>query len=169
MDDHGTVVALRTQQRSEEPSGGSRYLSLVSKRYPPSSNRRIPTRRIFVCNVCYAGSIAGNVYDDCVVYVLPYTYSYQYLEIILLRRSHGSEATVIVLLLLAAVQPGHNRLFHGMKSKVARKAWQVPRCKTMDLVIPQSHWPNRHETDKKRKIFNVSASCRPPTMLPKTL
>ena len=29
-------------------------------------------------------------------------------------------------------------------------------------TLTQSHRPNRHETDKKHKIVNESASCRPP-------
>ena len=35
-------------------------------------------------------------------------------------------------------------------------------------LVPQSHRSNRHETDKTRKIFNESTSCRPPTLLLKT-
>ena len=75
---------------------------------PPSSTHRIPTRWILVCDVSdfgaiwsaceggIRGGICGNFYNHCVVCVVPCNYLYQYLE--MFRRRHGSDATVLALL-----------------------------------------------------------------------
>ena len=117
---------------------------------------RIPTRWILVCDVSVFGAIlsaseggcCGNVYDDCIVYVVSCSYSYQYLE--MFRRCHGSDATVLTLfcvtvtpgVALAEAKPGACKTdcFTAWKAKQSGEAGARG---SQGAYIYYHHWRNK--------------------------